>query len=1102
MKPEPQPVGVWGELWLGGVQVARGYINRPEKTAEAFVANHPWPETDPSGRGVVYRTGDRVRWYADGELEFGGRIDFQVKLRGQRIELGEIEHALRSQPGVVEAIVLLSKELDALVAYVSPLAVFKGIPPQKSGFTDALHLTDLNALQGVRDALPEYMVPSLVIGVDEWPRTSSGKIDRKRLPAPDGFAAGKTEVVAPRSAAEAAVYDAFAAALGLDAETISVEASFFELGGNSLRAVVLAQRLTSALGHTVSAAEVLQRPTVAALASTHDAHDDCDTNDTHTVVTSTVDASALLSSAHPVSWNQSQLLTVHLVGATAAYNIPMAHWLVGPLDVEALRQALGAVIERHAILRTTYEHGADGSDFVQRVLPRLDEARLLRELTVSSDEEAEAAIVEAWSSGFELFGETGSVLRTMLVRVGSAERHLLLINVHHVAFDGMSAGILLAELGALYRGGTAADVGLAELPVQYVDFAIWQRDGALVPLLEASRDHWRAHLVEGALPLLELPLDLPRPAMQTFRGATVPVTLSAEVGAQLTALCQQHGCTLFQLILGVWALLLCRHAGQDEVVIGSPYHGRDAAGTEVLIGYFVNILALRVEAPRGGSVAALLRLTRDAASAGMRHAALPFQQIVHELLPRRTFEPSRSSVFQAMLAWQDLLALETGLKLGGAVEAQPMASVGELPSGVAKVELTLEAASTAEGSIEGSAEFNTDLYARESIERLAARLPVLAAALAEADTEADVWALALMPPDEAERVLWTFNDTAAAFRTDLCIHDLVAAQAARTPDAVALEWQKGTIAYADMMESASRVAAWLDEHGTTPDSRVALQLHRSLEQVVGMISVLLSGGAYLPLDLEWPIERRRFIMEDANCNQLVAQSMHMIEFGWFFQATLRLDHVSYIPDCGDLFRHAVKRMEASNTLAYVIFTSGSTGKPKGVSVPHTGVVNLVRGAKSRDYPGEVRYVVSFNYVFDPCTFGLFVTLGSLAGTCVLANPKTITSTLEEVTELTCLNHVPSLMSVLTIPSSVRWIEVGGEAITEAVIRNVSEATVLYNAYGPTEVSIASVGKVVDRIPAHWRPSSIGRPLPNVTCVIVNPNYGPTEVTIRSHGKRV
>ena len=547
-----QPIGVWGELCLGGVQVARGYLRRPERTAETFVANQ-WPIAEPSARGVVYRTGDRVRWYADGELEFGGRIDFQVKLRGQRIELGEIEHVLRAQTSILEAVVLLVKELDALVAYVSPAAAVihshEGMP-----FTASMPFDNVPSLCDVRNALPAYMLPSLVVGVDEWPRTSSGKLDRRRLPLPEACSNAEV-IVEPRTREETAVRDVFASVLKVAAGTISVEVSFFTLGGNSLRAVQLARRLTEILGWEVGVPSVMKRPTVAGLAVG-------DNDGVHYLppLTRTVDTEQLTATPHPVSWNQSQLLTVHLVdGATAVYNEPMAFWLHGTLAPLIMRDSIRALVARHAVLRTTYEVGIEG-DFMQRVHLGLSDTTLLQLRTESKPLAAERLVATHASAHFDIIGK--GVIRCTCVSLTSEESHLLLLNRHHIASDLASRGILFTELRSLYHMLTSRSMQREALPilyVQYVDYARWQRSVEVARRLEPQYVYWREHLREGVVPLLQLPIDHPRPAVQTFDGEIAPVALASDVTERLKALTQKIGCTLFQVMLSVWALLLCRH---------------------------------------------------------------------------------------------------------------------------------------------------------------------------------------------------------------------------------------------------------------------------------------------------------------------------------------------------------------------------------------------------------------------------------------------------------------------------------------------------------------------------------------------------------------
>ena len=998
----PQPIGVAGELHVGGIGVSLGYLKRPELTAAKFLDS-------PFGPGTLYKSGDLARWRGDGSVIHMGRMDTQVKLRGQRVELGEIEHASLQLSSVKEAVAQVyqpSKEEQRLVLYVTPMSV------------DETALRSLLAI-----SLPGFMIPQAIIRLEQMPKTSNGKLDRGRLPQP---LADARSMLAPRTAEETEVRKVFASVLRIDVEAIGVEMSFFELGGNSLSVLKLARKMSDMLGRSVHASEIMQHPTVSALASARGSSN----SSTLPPVRRRVERSQLRATAHPVSWNQSQLLTVHLVGgATAAYNIPMAWWLVGPLDSRALRAALSAVIERNMVLRTTYETDADGG-FTQWVRCTPEGDRLLREVSVQSEEAAESLMATDASAEFELLGEGAGVMRSTLVRVNSA-RHLLLINVHHVAFDGLSTDVLLDELGALYRalsaGGTASDAALSDLPLQYVDYALWQRSNELAPVLETSCEYWRAQLHEGALPVLELPLDLPRPAQQTFKGDNVPVALSAETRASLEALGRTHGCTLYQVMLGLWSLLLCRHAGQEEVVVGSPYHGRDAAGTERLVGYFVNMLALRVDVPRDGSVAALLHSARTVAVDGMHHALVSFQQIVHQLLPHRTHDGSRNAVFQTMMAWEEVGGWASSADVFGSsvtVEAIPGGA------GVAKVDVTLSARPVEAGGIEGVIEFNTDLFARESIERMGRRFTVLAEALAAAPAEAGVWTLPMMPADETELVLKTFNDTSAEYPADLCIHDLVAAQAARHPDAIALEWQGDTMTYGELMECAGQVARWLQAHGVVPDGVVALQLDRSLEQVVGVVGVLLSGGAFLPLDAKWPLERRQFMMKDAECLQLVAQSVHVAELsGWFSGSALALDNVRDIPWSATATQSNMSHLSEPSNLAYVMYTSGTTGKPKGVLVLHTSVVNLLHGHGIRyQCKSDRTWVccVALNYVFDPYMWQLFNCIGTLGGHCVLwDNLMDLASSGRTGPDITHMGHVPSVLAqvctALIKPTQVGWL---------------------------------------------------------------------------------
>ena len=616
---------------------------------------------------------------------------------------------------------------------------------------------------------------------------------------------------------------------------------------------------------------------------------------------------------------------MHLAGgAEAAYNIPIAHWLDGPLSATALRGALAAVIERHAVLRTTYEMDGEGG-FVQRVRATPNGDALLREMS-AADDEAAKALAEADSSvGFDLLGD-GGVLRSTLVRI-RPERHLLLLNVHHIAFDGGSTSVLLSELGALYQslsaGRAVKDAALPELKVQYVDYALWQRN-ELKDALGTHRAYWREHLREGVLPVLELPTDFPRPAAQTFNGDAVSVSVAAGDTAKLEALARSHGCTLYQAVLALWALLLCRHAGQEEVVIGSPYHGRDAEGTEALIGYFVNVLALRIDAPRGGTVGDLLRSAREAAIGGMRHAALSFQQIVHELLPRRMHDASRNAVFQTMLAW----GMQTGeinspdiFSLGREIEITPLAR-GK--STFAKVDATLFAAVGSESCVEGCIEFNTDLFVHKTIERISARFEVLAAAFANASTELFPWSLTFLDSNETA-LLNQFERYSPQMKIPegMLSDSLMSYTQSGSRDQPFSITSGRTMGYDELRDYSEAVAAALLQSGTQAGDCVGIVLTRSVWIPVAAFGIFISGGAYVPLDPSVPGQRLEMVCTDALIKVLLTTKELGKSVNWSPQTTqLSLDQLTRSSS------RSVWPTRLPDDLAYVIFTSGSSGRPK------------------------------------------------------------------------------------------------------------------------------------------------------------------------------
>ncbi|MFP2933938.1 amino acid adenylation domain-containing protein, partial [Pyxidicoccus sp. 3LG] len=620
----PVPTGVPGELYMGGVGLARGYLHRPHLTAERFVPN-PF-STEPGAR--LYRTGDKVRWLADGTLDFLGRIDFQVKLRGLRIEPGEIEAALKQQPGVLDATVLVREDLPGnprLVAYVVP---------REGGAVDTTELR-----QGLTRGLPEYMVPSAFVTLAALPLTPSGKLDRKALPAPDSDTDTAATWVAPRTPAEQALAGLMAQLLRV--ERVGAEDSFFALGGHSLLATQLASRIRASFGVELPLRILFEEPTVAGLAARLDV-----------LRQETASAPPPLvpvprAGVMPASFAQRRLWFIEqLQPGSPLYNMPIALRLKGALDVRALERAFDTLVHRHEGLRTTFST-RDGEP-VQVIHAAADLALPVMDLSDLPTEEREARarslVTEEALRPFDL--AAGPLMRASLVRLDTRE-HLLLLTLHHIVTDGWSMDVMVRESAALYAAFSAGQPSpLPELAIQYADYAAWQRGWLQGEALEAQLSWWRNHLT-GAPQLLELPTDFPRPAVQGFRGAIHTHVLPRELVDALQALSRREGTTLFMALLAGLEVVLSRYSGQEDFVVGTDIANRNRGETEGLIGFFINQLALRARLDGDPTFRELLGRVRDVTLGAYAHQDLPFEELVKELNPERSM--GHAPLFQVKL---------------------------------------------------------------------------------------------------------------------------------------------------------------------------------------------------------------------------------------------------------------------------------------------------------------------------------------------------------------------------------------------------------------------------------------------------------------------
>ncbi|WP_156095165.1 non-ribosomal peptide synthetase, partial [Nocardia lijiangensis] len=1022
----PVPVGVPGELYLAGGQLAIGYLARPELTADRFVA-------DPFGAAGerMYRTGDLVVWTADGELEYLGRTDFQVKLRGLRIELGEIEAALTGVDAVDQAVVVVRGSVggDQLVAYL--IAASGSI--------------DIDAVRARLAAeLPGYMVPSAFVVLDEFPLNSSGKLDRAALPAPVLEAA---VFRAPETDAERTVAALFGELLGV--ERVGAADDFFALGGNSLIATQVAARLGAELNTDIPVRMLFDAPTVAALAERAAAGSGAARRPALTV--GPRPESIPLSPAQQRMWFLNRFDPEETVN-----NIPVAIRFVGDLDTAALTAAIADVIGRHETLRTVYPD-RDGAGH-QRIL---DTVPAITELDAA---DPDAALAEFVATPFDVTAEVP--LRIGLARLAERD-HLLALVVHHIAADGFSMGPLARDLAAAYAARTTgAAPDWAPLPAQYADYALWQRE-----LLGAEDDpdslsarqlaYWRQAL-RGLPAQLDLPADRPRPAVPSHAAASVTVLLDQSVSSGIAALAARHDATPFMVVHAALAVLLARLSGTADIAVGAPIAGRGERMLDDLVGMFVNTLVLRTEVPGADSFAAVLRRVRESDLDAFANTEVPFERLVEVLDPPRS--QARHPLFQVALFFQNLAPIAVRL---------PEVAVAEYEFDYETTRFDLQL-TVSDNAVRFT--YATDLFDAATIRTMGERFQRLLAAVI-ADPSLPVGDIDLFGAGELRRVVTEWNDSAhTAFVAEMLL-DEFEAQASATPNDPALVYvpddgaPAAVLTYGELDQRANRLARHLIEVGVGPESLVALAIRRSTDLVLAMYAVLKAGGAYVPIDPDHPAQRIAHILDTACPAALLTTERDRAELGYtgrtVFVDTVALDGYDDDPIATEERGAPIHPQNP----AYVIFTSGSTGKPKGVSVSHAAIVNQMTWMQSEyRLRADDVYLQKTATTFDVSLWGYFLPL-RVGATVVLATPDGHRDPgyLTEVMGrygVTVTDFVPSMLSVFAghaqgagqraALAELRAVFVIGEALPAETVRafGAVSAARLHNLYGPTEAAVS------------------------------------------------
>ena len=1065
-----RPVPTWavGEIYIGGDGVARGYLNRPALTAERFVPD-PF-SAEPGAR--LYRTGDLARFLPGGQIEYLGRADHQLKIRGYRVEPGEVEAVLGGHPGVREAVVLAGRDRGRLTAY---LTAANSAAPSAS---------ELRAF--LKERLPEYMVPGTFVFVAAMPLTAHGKVDRGALEALSIAAPPRDETDrAYRTPVEEVLAAVWAETLGVGSARPSD--NFLEAGGHSLLALRLTSRLRDAFNVELNLDDVLGAPTLADLAQKIE---EGMSGGTVAAAAARIER-APSDEAPPLSFAQQRLWILdQLSPGSPTYNVPLAVRLLGPFDPELFSRALSEVVRRHESLRTTFAVAVEQP--VQVIHPPRPFALEVTDLAALPRAGRGACAVELAREEarrpFDL--SAGPLLRAGLLRLAEDE-HILLLTMHHIVSDGWSVGVLMRELSALYESFRAGSQSpLAELPVQYADFARWQRRWLDGEVLESQLAFWRKELA-GDLPLLQLPTDRPRPAVQTYNGAARAALLPERLSEAVRALGRSEGVTLFMTLLAAFQVLLHRYTGQIDILVGAPVANRRRSELEQLIGFFVNTLVLRTEVTGGESFRELLGRVRETALRAYAHQDIPFEKLVEELQPQRSL--SHTPLFQVMFVLENEPRQEAG------PEGLTLRTL-EAGAGTAKYDLTLSV-EEGERGISVAFEYNTDLFDAKTVARMLGHFETLLEAVV-ADPDARVSRLPLLTADERRRLLVEWNETREARPARPCIHQLFEEQAARTPDATALVAGQERLSYRELNERAELLARYLRGLGVGPESLVGVLLGRSARMVVALLGVLKAGGAYVPLDPTYPRERLRFMLEDSGARVLLTEDDLQDSLPEQAGRVVCVD-----TDWDEIARGTGDEAAADDVigvtalnLAYLIYTSGSTGRPKGVAIEHGSAAVLLAWADGVFTDEECAGVLASTSVcFDLSVFELFVPLAR-GGKVIVAENALHLSRLAAAREVTLVNTVPSAMGELLraggLPPSVKTVNLAGEALQNRLVQSIyaqPRVERVYNLYGPSEDTTYSTFALMRRGGEYLPP--IGRPVAGTRVYLLDAELQPVPVGV-------
>lgn len=1035
------PIGVTGEIVIGGAGLARGYVNRPDLTAEKFVT-HAHPDI-----GRLYRTGDKGRLLPNGEFEFLGRMDDQVKISGYRIEPGEIEAVLQQLEGIKEAIVQVVEGQHG--------------DQQLCGYyTTNDALTASQVRQQLAEWLPFYMIPAYLYPLQQFPLTAIGKIDRHQLPNPFLQTKEYEQFTAPSTETERQLSELWCELL--QQEKMSVHANFFEMGGQSLKGSVLIARIANRMGVDIALSDLFEFPTIQQLAAHIDRQEQRDR----------VAIPAIAERvAYPLSPAQQRMYLLHEFDNTGiAYNTPMIVRVEGPFNVEQLRIAMGQLLQRHEAFSTAFIE-KDG-ELLQQIHSPTDVKIDIVSLGDRTIEEVMAHFIRP----FDL--AAGRLFRLALVAVSENE-HYLLFDSHHIVADGISMWQLFQQFVALYKGEA-----LPEKRIDYKDYAVWQLEQMHSEEMQAEASYWLTKLSDE-LPILNFPTDFERPVVQQFDGATLSFSFSPALSAALTALAEQEQASVYMVLLGIYKVLLQKYTGQEDIIVGTPVAGRSHVDVEEMIGMFVNTLPIRTFPTKDKSFRAFLQEVKETILSDMAHQHYPFDTLVQELQVEK--DTSRNPLFDTMFTLHnhDREAL---------IVDDLQFSFVPFEQQMSKFDFSIDVEPT-EHQIECTLRYNTHLFEEATMRAFIDRFMHVAEQIVQKPTAA-LQEIELVDEVGRQWIFQTMNDTAVEYGPLVPIYRLVEAQVSRTPQANAVVCDEERLTYAELNGKANAVAKQLVDRGCGPGSYVPILMNRSVEMAISIFAVLKTGAAFCPMDVQWPVGRIETIVKDLGASFLLTNVQHPV-----FSA-IAIEPIEIKAAALSIDERNLPVEVTIDDLMYIIYTSGSTGVPKGVKVPYRGILNRFYWM-NEEFGQEAAASVlnTTNYVYDSAVWQLFWPLMN-GGKTVIPGPDEVliadyVTTIIEKEEITLTDFVPSVFDLIVQQlkedtryhhglQSLQTIIIGGEALTPSTVMEfltIFPHVKPYNLYGPTEASIGCIyyqitGTEEGRLP-------IGKPIANTEIYLLD-----------------